>query len=135
YVRIATEVLARVSETYREDLDVKRKLRVLEMIDDAEIGGGQIHVLLLSKHLPKVRFEVSIACAGKGYLVDEARKLGINVHPIDIDNRLRLISCKGLARLFRQHQFDIVHTHGGTAGFWGRSVSRLFGKPHIRIHT
>ena len=132
---VAANVVANVLKIFREDLSMEKKLRVLEMIDDAEIGSGQIHVLLLSKHLPKDRFEVSIACAGEGFLVDEARKLGIDVFPIDIDNRLMVTSYKELARLYRQHQFDIVHTHGGTAGFWGRGVSRLVGKPHVHIHT
>lgn len=112
-----------------------KKLRVLEMIDDASIGGGQVHVLMLAKHLNREAFEVSIACAGQGYLADEARKLGIEVIPVSMDNRIRLKTFREVTRIFRTSDFDILHTHGGTAGFWGRIGSFFTGKPIARIHS
>ena len=101
-----------------------KKIRVLEMIDDASIGGGQVHVLMLAKYLDREKFEVSIACEGQGFLVDEARKLDIDVIPVSMDNRIRLKTFRKVSRIFRKSDFDILHTHGGTAGFWGRISSK-----------
>ena len=112
-----------------------KKLRVLEMIDDASIGGGQVHVLMLAQYLNREAFEVSIACAGEGFLADEARKLGIKVIPVSIDNRIRLKTFREVIRIFRTSDFDILHTHGGTAGFWGRIGAFFTGKPTVRIHS
>ena len=112
-----------------------KKIRVLEMIDDASIGGGQVHVLMLAKYLDREKFEVSIACEGQGFLVDEARKLDIDVIPVSMDNRIRLKTFRKVSRIFRKSDFDILHTHGGTAGFWGRISSFFTGKPIGRIHS
>lgn len=112
-----------------------KKIRVLEMIDDASIGGGQVHVLMLAKHLDREKFEVSIACNGQGFLVEEASKVGIGTISISMDNRIGLKTFCEAVRIFRRSNFDIIHTHGGTAGFWGRIGSLLAGIPVVRIHS
>lgn len=113
----------------------EKKIRVIEMIDDASIGGGQVHVLLLSKYLPRDRFDVTIACEGSGYLVEEAKKAGIRTIAVAMSNRLRMRSVADMYHLFQGSPADIVHTHGGTAGFWGRIGSTIFGTGAKRIHT
>ncbi|MBE7446938.1 MAG: glycosyltransferase family 4 protein [Planctomycetia bacterium] len=112
-----------------------KKIRVLEMIDDASIGGGQVHVLMLAKYLDREKFEVSIACNGQGFLVDEARKLGIDTISVSLENRVTLKSFREVTRIFRRGNFDILHTHGGTAGFWGRICTLVAGRPIVRIHS
>ncbi|MEP9411063.1 MAG: glycosyltransferase family 4 protein [Candidatus Brocadia sp.] len=112
-----------------------KKIRVLEMIDDASVGGGQVHVLTLAKHLDCGKFEVSIACKGLGFLVDEAGKLGINTISVTMDNRISLKTFREVTQLLRLSNFDILHTHGGTAGFWGRIGAFIAGRPVVRIHS
>lgn len=110
-------------------------MRVLQLIDDASLGGGQMHVLLLAKYLREDNFEVEIATESSGWLVDESLKLGILVHPIAISNKLTWQSFQNIYKLLKSQKFDVIHTHGGTAGFWGRFVAvRLQNKPKI-IHT
>lgn len=43
-------------------------------------------------------------------------------------------ACRALARLFRERQFNIVHTHSGKAGILGRLAARRVGVPVI-VHT
>ncbi len=112
-----------------------KKIRVLEMIDDASIGGGQVHVLMLAKYLDREKFEVSIACNGRGFLVDEAGKLGIDTISVSMDNRITLKTLREVMQIFRLGNFDILHTHGGTAGFWGRICAFTARKPIVRIHS
>jgi glycosyltransferase involved in cell wall biosynthesis len=111
------------------------KLRVLLAIDDASLGGGQMHVLLLAKYLSKYSFDVEIATESTGWLVDEAKKLDIVSHQIMISNSFTWQSFTSIYQLLKSHQFDILHTHGGTAGFWMRLVAaRLKTQPKL-IHT
>ena len=102
------------------------KLRILLAIDDASLGGGQMHVLLLAKYLSKSNFDVEIATEHTGWLVDEAKKLNIVSHQIAISNSLTWQSFTHIYQFFKSHQFDVLHTHGGTAGFWMRLVAIRF---------
>jgi glycosyltransferase involved in cell wall biosynthesis len=105
------------------------------MIDDATLGGGQMHVFLLAKYLNKSQFEVSIATESQGWLVDAASALNIQIYSLNISNKLTLQSFKNVQTLLTENDFDIIHTHGGTAGFWGRLVGRIFSKSSKIIHT
>ena len=100
-------------------------IKVLEMIDDATIGGGQQHLLWLAESLDGSRFEVAVACEGRGYLVDELNKRGIPVYALSIANRLSFRSLAQCWRLMKLLAPDVLHTHGGTAGFYGRLISRI----------
>ncbi|TAE57884.1 MAG: glycosyltransferase family 1 protein [Nostocales cyanobacterium] len=112
-----------------------KKLRILLIIDDATLGGGQMHVLLLAKYLDKSQFEVSIATESQGWLVDAALALNIQIYPLNISNKLTLQSFKNVQKLLTENRFDIIHTHGGTAGFWGRLLGKIFSKSSKIIHT
>ena len=111
------------------------KLRVLLIIDDASLGGGQMHVLLLAKYLRGADFEVEIATEASGWLVQQALELSFVVHQIAISNQFTWQSFQNIRQLLIDEQFDILHTHGGTAGFWGRSVAAMLGKRPIIVHT
>lgn len=111
------------------------KLRVLLAIDDASLGGGQMHVLLLAKYLSRDNFDVEIATESKGWLVDEIKKLDIVVHQIAISNNLMWQSFDRIHQLLKSQKFDILHTHGGTAGFWIRLVAAGLKKRPTIIHT
>jgi glycosyltransferase involved in cell wall biosynthesis len=111
------------------------KIRVLLTIDDASLGGGQMHVLLLAKYLKATNFEVEIATEASGWLVDEAVKLDLVVHQIAISNNLTWQSFDDIRQLLRSHKFDVLHTHGGTAGFWVRLVIAGFKNRPIVVHT
>lgn len=112
----------------------EKKLKLLLMIDEAGIGGGQQHILWLADLLDRRRFDVAVACEGNGYLVDKLRDRNIPVHPLAMTNRMSLRSIIECRKLFRLFCPDIVHTHGGTAGFLGR-ISSLFGASKRVVHT
>ena len=110
-------------------------MRVLQIIDDASIGGGQIHVLLLSKYLQSMNIEVAIATESTGWLVHQANILDIPVYPIDISNKITWRALKSIYRLLEFQDFDVIHTHGGTAGFWGRLGSKILQRKSKIIHS
>jgi glycosyltransferase involved in cell wall biosynthesis len=110
------------------------RIKVLEMIDRSFLGGGQITLLSLVKGLDKDKFEVMAASGGGGPLVDELGKLGVPHIPIDV----RKLSGPGavgrIAAVLRGAAIDVLHTHGGVAGLYGRLAAKKAGIPAV-VHT
>jgi glycosyltransferase involved in cell wall biosynthesis len=108
--------------------------KILLMIDDASVGGGQVHVLAIAGGIDKRTYEVHVACEEKGFLVDKLKQQGIPHHTLEMSNRPDPRSFLHCHRLLRRLKPDIIHTHGGTAGVVARvvSIGSFKGK---RIHT
>lgn len=66
--------------------------KILMLIDEAKMGGGQQHLLWLVQRIDKSKFEIEVACEKEGYLVDELRKNNIKIYPLDISNNLSVKS-------------------------------------------
>lgn len=111
-----------------------RKIRVLEMIDQTFLGGGQINLLALARALDPERFDVVVCSKPGGPLVDELSKHGIRHWGAPFRKTLSPDLVQGLMSLIRGGSFDIVHTHGGVAGLYGRWAARRSGVPVI-LHT
>jgi glycosyltransferase involved in cell wall biosynthesis len=107
--------------------------RILLVIDEASVGGGQRHVLWLAEGLVRDGYEIAIACERQGYLVDELRSIGIRHLPVDLGNHFSVKSLFRMIRLIREFDPTVVHTHGGTAGVYGRSAARFLNR--TTVHT
>ena len=108
--------------------------KVLQIIDDATIGGGQRHVLWLSTGLRAHGWQVEVACAADGWLVDELRSQGIVHHGVEMSNRPSLSTLGGIRGVLDRVDPAVVHTHGSTAGFYGRVAARLRRSQAV-VHT
>jgi glycosyltransferase involved in cell wall biosynthesis len=98
-----------------------------------------IRLLLLDqiKALEADGHEVVAVCA-PGPRVEDLRSAGVTVQTVpmvremaplhDIRSVAALVSC------FRQHKFDVVHTHTPKAGLIGPIAARLARVPHV-VHT
>ncbi len=110
------------------------RLRVLEMIDKPSLGGGQTAILLLAGGLDRDSFEV-LVCSGKdGPLAAEVQKLGLPHVPAAFDRRHWRESIGELRRILRDESIDVLHTHGGVAGFFGRWAASQAKTPVV-VHT
>ena len=110
------------------------RLRIIEMIDKPALGGGQTAVLLLAGGLDPQLFDVAVASGGGGPLVDEARRRGLRHIPFTPGSRFSLRPAAEIARLLEAEKTDILHTHGGYAGLYGRWAARRARTP-VRVHT
>jgi len=110
------------------------KLRVMEMIDKPSLGGGQTALLLLAENLDRSRFEVFVSSGGDGPLAEEARNKGIAYVPVSLGKRLSRGPLVEIAGVLKEKKIDILHTHGGIAGFYGRSAARRVRTPAV-VHT
>ncbi|HUF80882.1 MAG TPA: glycosyltransferase family 4 protein [Burkholderiales bacterium] len=107
---------------------------ILLVIDDAFFGGGQQHVLTLAERLTGRGLEVAVACEASGYLVDELRRRTIAHHALRLPERPSPGALADAAEVIRASGARLVHTHGGTAGFYGRLAARRAGDVRS-VHT
>lgn len=110
------------------------RVRVLEIIDRPFLGGGQVTVLTLARGLDREKFEVLVASEEGGPLVDELERIGIRHIPVRLGKFSGLQAAGALATVLRENAVDILHTHGGIAGLYGRLAARKAGTPAI-VHT
>jgi len=110
------------------------KIRIMEMIDKPSLGGGQTAVLLLAENLDRGRFEVIISSGGDGPLAEEARQKGISYVPVSLGKRLSLGPIREITGALEENKIDILHTHGGIAGLYGRSAAGRARTPAV-VHT
>lgn len=80
-------------------------IRMLFIVSSSIRGGAQVSLLRLLSHLDRGRFTVMLCCP-EGFLAQEARRLGLAVHPFD----LSILGIFRLARLIRRQRFDVVKT-------------------------
>ena len=111
-----------------------RKLRVLEMIDKPFLGGGQRTVLLLAQNLDEKRFEVSVCSGAPGPFLETLRGSGISHFPATFNRKRFFSAAREIARILTDNRIDILHTHGGVAGLFGRWAARRGPGPAL-VHT
>ncbi|MDH5220481.1 MAG: glycosyltransferase family 4 protein [Betaproteobacteria bacterium] len=107
---------------------------ILLVIDDASIGGGQQHVLTLAERLTARGVKVAVVCEASGYLVDELHRRAIPHHALRQPERPSLRALADATGVIRASGARLVHTHGGTAGFYGRLAARRAGDVRA-VHT
>jgi glycosyltransferase involved in cell wall biosynthesis len=115
-------------------------MKVLYLITRAERGGAQVHLLDLIRGFREL-CDVELAAGEEGFLVDEARHLGVNCHiipglvqPIQPGKDLRAFW--EIVALFRKTRPDVVHVHTSKAGILGRLGAWICGTPAIyTAHT
>ncbi len=111
-----------------------RKLKVLEMIDRPFLGGGQVTLLRLARHLDRERFEVSACSAGSGPLVEELARERIPHFAASFERRYNPGTIGEIERILTSNRIDILHTHGGIAGLYGRWAARR-AQTRVLVHT
>jgi glycosyltransferase involved in cell wall biosynthesis len=111
------------------------KKRILLLITRSEPGGAQSHVLELLQGLKK-KYEVILATGEQGFLLDEAKVLGIeafllpslkrNISPVN-----DIKAYKEIRDTLLQTRPDLVHTHSSKAGILGRLAAHRLGIKNI----
>ena len=110
------------------------KIKILQLIDGGFLGGGQTNVLSIVKNIDKDRFDVSVGARGGGKLEVKVLDSNIPFYPLNMPKVLRQKYLKHIQALHDLEKFDIIHSHGGVAGFYGRLMKKH--NPKLKaVHT
>ncbi|OGU30335.1 MAG: hypothetical protein A2X67_01355 [Ignavibacteria bacterium GWA2_55_11] len=107
---------------------------ILLMIDEATVGGGQQHVYLLSSGLSVRGHRVFVACPPAGFLPERLSRIPVSHIAMQLSKGISWSSMNETLRVVRSVKPDIVHTHGGFAGVYGRLAARNAGVRGV-VHT
>jgi len=90
-----------------------RPARVLHLLPDLEIGGGQTIVLNHLREADRQRFEIVVASLGAGRTLRENFARANGADPLDIGYQASrpLATVRRLVTILRQRQIDLLHVH------------------------
>lgn len=92
-----------------------RKIRVLEVIRQGKIGGGESHLLDLFYYFDKEKIEPICLSFSNGEMILKLKKMGITCHVIDTDKPFDLKVQQRIIRILKDEDIQIVHAHGSRA--------------------
>jgi len=111
-----------------------RKLAVLHTIETSGPGGAETVVLNLASRLDSSRFRSVVLLPREGWLSERLRESGIPAFFVDskawYDFRLPV----GMARLIRQENIDLIHSHLPGQNFYSCAVGHLTGRKTIATY-
>jgi glycosyltransferase involved in cell wall biosynthesis len=99
-------------------------IKVLELIDGGFLGGGQIHILYIAENINNAEFDVTVAAKGGKKFELVVARAGVPFKDLYMPKLLRKKYLNPLIDFCKQERFDIVHSHGGVAGFYGRMLKK-----------
>ena len=91
------------------------KIKVLEVIRQGQIGGGESHLLDLVTFLDKERFEPICLSFTFGEMINRLEAMGIRCHVINTLKPFDLKIQRQIKELMRREQIQVVHAHGSRA--------------------
>lgn len=104
------------------------------------LTGVQRVMLDIFQQLDRERFEIHVVCKEHGPLTEELARADIRCHLLaDLDRPVHPLrdarAYRQLAKLFADHDFDLVHTHSSKPGILGRIAARRAGVPAVVHHV
>ena len=107
-------------------LEQAKKIRVLFITDEMEVGGTQRQIVHIARSLDKTRFEATVVYfCNRSFLVDELESAGVRVIEISKRKRLDIGFLRKLVRMLQTGGFDVVHCFAFTGELWG-AIARRF---------
>jgi len=108
------------------------QINLLQLVNGFAIGGGELKLLELVRHLDRQKYRITVASVGQGGpLQQEFEKLGIPVYVFSKRNRFDLSLIKKVAWLMRQQEIQVLQTTLFYADIIGGIAAGLTGVPVV----
>ncbi|ATY86365.1 glycosyltransferase family 1 protein [Kyrpidia spormannii] len=110
-------------------------MKLFYLITRSEQGGAQTHVLDLIRGF-RGRADIVLGVGEEGYLAEQVRDSGIDVHVLPhlvqpVSPAKDWLALWEINSLIRKFQPDLVHAHSSKAGFLGRLAAYRAGVPAV----
>lgn len=103
-----------------------RRLRVLLLTDEMEVGGTQRQIVHIARHLDRSRFEpVVLFFRNPSFFVTELEQAGVRVLQVEKQGRVDPGFVWRLVRTLRQERFDVMQCFAFSGELWGAVARRL----------
>lgn len=104
----------------------QRKVRVLIVTDEMEVGGTQRQIVHIARGLDRERFEATVVYfCNRSFLADELERAGVNVVEIRKEHRIDFHFIWKLVKFIDNGRFDVMHCFSFTGELWGAVARRL----------
>lgn len=108
---------------------------IIHVLFTLDMGGLETFVVNLAKKHDRARYNVSVCCFREGgVLRRELETAGIPVYTVNKREGIDYTLTFRLARLFREKNIDVVHTHNPMPWFYGAVAARIAGVGTV-VHT
>ena len=105
-----------------------RRIKVLIVSDEMEVGGTQRQIVHLARHIDRTRFDITVAYfLNPSFLVDELQAAGVRVVCVPKKRSIDPMFVWKLRRLVREG-FDVIHCVSFTGELWGAVARNLAGR-------
>lgn len=105
-----------------------RKIRVLIVTDEMEVGGTQRQIVHIASGLDPERFETTVLYfRNRSFFVDHLEQAGVRVLRVNKRSRLDFGFAWRLLQTVRNGRFDVMHCFAFTGELWGAVIHALLG--------
>jgi glycosyltransferase involved in cell wall biosynthesis len=103
-----------------------RRIKVLLVTDEMEVGGSQRQIMRIVTSLPRKTYEPAVAYfRNPSHLVDELERVGVRTHYVFKRRRVDPAFLLRLVGLLRRERYDVIHCFSFTAELWGALAHAL----------
>jgi glycosyltransferase involved in cell wall biosynthesis len=115
---------------------MNKKTRLMQITHDLALGGLQQVIVNICKAIDREKFDISVLCLKDlGEFVPEVEKLGIKVRLLPQAKGTDYVSFLKVARILREEQVEVIHTHNTQPFIDGTIGAILSGSVKTIIHT
>lgn len=120
---------------------LKDKIRVLHILSSLTIGGAEVNLLELIKHLDSNKIESHIVYTAGGEYESEFLSLGVPCHkiqksPLNLRSPVSWIMPIKLIKYAYSNKIDIIHAHLFLSCFWAIFVAKILKIPLVyHLHS
>jgi glycosyltransferase involved in cell wall biosynthesis len=110
---------------------VPRRLRLLEVMGNAIVGGMENSVLRLVERLPKDRFEITVMAPFESRCTEALRSMGSEVLVVPMPEDMLWSSAQLATSMVEACGIDVLHAHLPNAHMLAGLAGRLAGRPVV----
>ncbi len=115
---------------------MSQQLSILQLITPSRYSGAERGVSDLSAALQRAGHRVVVATKANAEFEAQLRQRGVEVRVPGIARKTNLAAPLRIARLAREIDADLIHTHLSTASMWGSIAGRCLGLPVLaHVHA